>query len=248
MPAALITGCSKPNGIGVAIARALATDGFDLFLSYFDADMPPEPHPILAVQAALQAQGVQVVCEAVDLRPTEAPAQLMAAAYAAVGPVDVLVNNAAYSIDTTLAEMSATLLTDHLLVNGRAMMLLTQAFVELWQAGGKTSGGRVVNLTSGQGYSPMSDNIAYASSKGVVDAFTFNAAPELMRYGITINAVDPGPTDTGWMTDDLRAELAAHSPAGRVGTPEDAAQTVRWLVSGEAAWVTGQIIRARGGL
>jgi len=99
----------------------------------------------------------------------------------------------------------------------------------------------------GQMLGPMAGSIAYAASKGALDAFTITLADEVGKYGITVNAVDPGPTDTGWMTQEKRQELLPRYSLGRLGTPEDAAQLVAFLISSEADWITGQTIRSRGG-
>ena len=109
-------------------------------------------------------------------------------------------------------------------------------------------GGRVINLTSGQSVGPMPDEIPYITTKGAVEALTTSLSYSVMKKGITVNAVDPGATDTGWISPDLYAELVAASPAGRVGTPQDAAQIILLLASTQAGWVTGQIIHARGGV
>jgi 3-oxoacyl-[acyl-carrier protein] reductase len=94
----------------------------------------------------------------------------------------------------------------------------------------------------------MPGELPYAATKGAVDAFTVTLAAELAPRGITVNAVDPGITDTGWIPAALKAEWEAHAPLGRVGRPEDAAQLVRFLASAEAGWITGQIMHSRGGL
>jgi 3-oxoacyl-[acyl-carrier protein] reductase len=112
---------------------------------------------------------------------------------------------------------------------------------------GETDGGRIINLTSGQGIGPMPGELAYVATKGAVEAFTVSLSAEVAGLGITANAVDPGATDTGWMTPDLKAALASHAPQGRVGLPEDAARLVRFLASEEAGWITGQVIHSRGG-
>jgi len=93
----------------------------------------------------------------------------------------------------------------------------------------------------------MVGELAYAASKGAIEAFTRTLAAEVGHKGITVNAVNPGPTDTGWMGEDLGRELAAKFLAGRVGQPEDAARLVAFLASDEAAWITGQIINSEGG-
>jgi 3-oxoacyl-[acyl-carrier protein] reductase len=94
----------------------------------------------------------------------------------------------------------------------------------------------------------MPDNLPYAITKGSIDALTTSLSPTLAKKGITSNAIDPGPTDTGWMTPDLLAQLAASAPMGRVGLPRDAANLAVFLASDEAQWITGQILRSRGSL
>lgn len=115
------------------------------------------------------------------------------------------------------------------------------------RAGIGAGDGRIVNVTSGQGLHAMPAELAYAATKGALDAFTTSLAAALARRGITVNAVDPGPTDTGWMSSDVRHDLLARAPSGRVGEPDDAARLVAFLASDAARWVTGQVIRSRGG-
>jgi 3-oxoacyl-[acyl-carrier protein] reductase len=93
----------------------------------------------------------------------------------------------------------------------------------------------------------MPGELVYAATKGAIEAFTVALAAEVGGKGITVNAVNPGPTDTGWMTGDLKRELSARFPTGRVGEPEDPARLVAFLASEEAAWITGQVIHSEGG-
>ena len=93
----------------------------------------------------------------------------------------------------------------------------------------------------------MPGELAYTASKGALEAFTRQLAAEVAHLGVTVNAVGPGPNDTGWIDDDLRAELLPRFPMGRFGRPEDAASLVAWLCSEEAGWVTGQVIHSEGG-
>jgi 3-oxoacyl-[acyl-carrier protein] reductase len=108
-------------------------------------------------------------------------------------------------------------------------------------------GGRVINFSSGQELGAMSDELAYAMSKAAIVTFTRSLAPSVMDRGLTVNAVNPGVTDTGWITPDLQQALMPMMPAGRFGTPEDAARVVTWLASDEAQWITGQVINSEGG-
>ena len=91
----------------------------------------------------------------------------------------------------------------------------------------------------------MPDELAYGATKGAIEAFTRSLAPAVAPKGITVNAVDPGPTDSGWITSELRDVLLPRFPMGRLGT--DAARLVAWLASPDAGWVTGQVIHSRGG-
>jgi 3-oxoacyl-[acyl-carrier protein] reductase len=93
----------------------------------------------------------------------------------------------------------------------------------------------------------MPDELAYVATKGAIEAFTVTLAAEVRHRGITVNAVNPGPTDTGWMTEELKSELSTRFPPGRVGKPEDAARLVAFLAGDEARWITGQIIHSEGG-
>ena len=159
-----------------------------------------------------------------------------------VGHPSVLVNNAAHSTRDGFEALDAATIDAHYAVNVRAPMLLS---VLLARAGRP---GRIVNLVSGQFLGPMPGELAYTASKGALEAFTRQLAAEVAHLGITVNAVGPGPNDTGWIDDDLRAELLPRFPMGRLGRPEDAAPLVAWLCSDEAGWVTGPGHPLRGRL
>ena len=107
--------------------------------------------------------------------------------------------------------------------------------------------GRVVLFTSGQHLGPMASELPYAISKGAIHQMTLSLADALAERGITVNAVNPGPTDTGWATPDLTERVGRSLPRGSWGSPDEAAAVVAWLVSDGAASVTGQVINAEGG-
>jgi 3-oxoacyl-[acyl-carrier protein] reductase len=129
-------------------------------------------------------------------------------------------------------------------VNLRATALLSVEFARCYPGG---PGGRIISFTSGPSLGPMLKELAYAATKGAIEAFTATLAAEVGHKGITVNAVNPGPTDTGWMTEEIKRELSAKMPAGKVGEPEDAARLVAFLARDEARWITGQTIHSEGG-
>ncbi len=124
------------------------------------------------------------------------------------------------------------------------MALLSVEFARRY---GNGSGKRIVNLSSGQARGPMVDELAYVATKGAIEAFTLSLSAEVATLGITVNAVNPGPTDTGWMTEWLKAELVRKTGLGRLGQPEDAARLIAFLCSDAAGWITGQVIHSEGG-
>jgi 3-oxoacyl-[acyl-carrier protein] reductase len=246
---ALVTGATRLGGIGAAVCRALAAEGADVAFTHwraYDRRFPwagadDEPAQLAA---ALRAQGVRALALEADLADPATPARLLDRVAADLGQLRILVNNAAYSTNDGYAALDAATLDAHYAVNVRAMALLSVGFARRYAGG---AGGRIVNFSSGQGRGPMPDELAYAASKGAVEAFTVSLSPAVAPLGITVNAVNPGPTDTGWIGPDLARELLPKFPFGRLGAPDDAARLVAWLASDDAAWITGQIINSEGG-
>ena len=249
---AVITGVSRKIGIGAAIARALAEVGCNIFTTYFrpyDATMPwgSQDHEALEIIEELQKMGVEAAGLELDLSQPTAAAELFAVVQERFGQANILINNAAYSTSENIDTLNSRSLDSHFAVNVRGMALLCQKFVQQFGEGEQVRNGRIINISSGQSYGPMPDELAYVASKGAVEAFSLSLSAELASRGITVNAIDPGITDTGWIPDDLRQILVDRAPMGRLGTPQDAARLVRFLASPEAAWITGQLIRSRGG-
>jgi 3-oxoacyl-[acyl-carrier protein] reductase len=246
---AVVTGASRRRGIGSAICHALAGRGADVFFTHwapFDRTqhVGEDPEAPAALGEELRGMGVRAEGMALDLSLPDSAERLLDAVAERLGPPSILVNNAAYSTRDGFERLDAENLDVHYAVNLRATALLSVGFARRYPGG---SGGRIINFTSGQSLGPMPDEIAYASTKGAIEAFTVTLAAEVGHKGITVNAVDPGPTDTGWMTGELKEELAAKFPAGKVGEPEDAARLVAFLAGDEARWITGQIIHSEGG-
>ncbi|WP_022892105.1 SDR family oxidoreductase [Agromyces subbeticus] len=242
---ALITGAGRRNGIAWSIATSLAADGWDIAFSHlgeYDRRMSlggdPDRDPA-ALEAELHAIGGRALGIDADLADPEVPGRLIDRASAELGPVGALVLSHAESVDSGILDTSVESFDRHFAVNTRAAWLLLRAFAEQVPAGG----GRIVALTSDH----VVGNVPYGASKGALDRIVIAAARELAPHGITANLVNPGPVDTGWMDDATRAALTSAQPSGRLGTPDDAARLVRFLVSHEARWVTGQLIMSDGG-
>jgi 3-oxoacyl-[acyl-carrier protein] reductase len=230
---------SRSEGIGFAIARRLVADGFAVFTQGWEAHDAAQPWG--AGDVPLR-EGLAGHLEA-DLADPEAPAAVLAAARIALGHVDVLVANHAASVGGTLDELTAAAIDTALVVNVRGTLLLVKEFA----TGFEGDHGRVVLFTSGQGRGPMPGELPYVASKAALSGSVVSLADALAPRGITLNAVNPGPTNTGWAPEDVRREVEAAMPHGRWGTPEDAARLVAWLASEESGWVTGQVIDSDGG-
>jgi 3-oxoacyl-[acyl-carrier protein] reductase len=237
--AVLLTGVGRAASIAHGIAEALAADGWDLALVGRAAG---EAHPedVGALLPRLEAAGARVVRLDADLADPDAPGRVVREAEAALGqPLDGLVLSHSHSVDSSILDTTVESFDAHLAVNARAAWLLIRAFAE----SERTGAGRIVALTSDH----VIHNLPYGVSKGALDRIVLAAAGELAPLGITANLVDPGPVDTGWMTDGIRAALTARQPTGRLGTPRDAAAIVRFLLADEGGWITGQRIRGDGG-
>jgi 3-oxoacyl-[acyl-carrier protein] reductase len=228
---ALVTGADNPRGIGRAVCHALAARGATVACTV-------EPGST-AAEAELGAVPIEA-----DLADPEAPEALLGAVEAFVGRPSILVNNAAHSTRDSYATLDAATLDAHYAVNVRAPALLS---CELARRHPRGTPGRIVNLTSGQSFGPMRGELAYTATKGALEIFTVQFAAEVAELGITVNAVGPGPNDTGWMDDALREALLPRFPMGRIGRPEDAAALIAFLCSEEAGWITGQVVHSEGG-
>jgi 3-oxoacyl-[acyl-carrier protein] reductase len=232
MRAALVTGVSRRAGIGFAIAQRLAEAGGRIFTQGWT------PHD--ATQPWGADEGFAPSIEA-DFGEADAPARVVAAAREALGPLDVLVGNHARSGLGRLDELTAEHLDAFLHENVRASLLLVREFASQFEG----EEGRVVLITSGAHLAPMTREVAYAVSKGALAVATATLADELAERGITVNCVNPGPTDTGWGLAEV--DPGPRMPFGRWGEPDDAARLVAWLASPDARWITGQVIDSEGG-
>ena len=247
---ALITGASRGNGIGAATCRALSTQGANILFTTWLAYDREQPHGAdekgpMALEAELQSAGVQARRLEIDLAHPDSAARVLDAAEEWLGLPDVLVNNAAYSTRDGFGLLDAAKLDAHYAVNMRCTFLLSVEFARRAKELGRQSG-RIISMSSGQTWGPMPGELAYAATKGAIEAFTLSLASELAPLGITVNAVDPGATDTGWMTEQMRCDWSVASGVERINKPDDAARVIVFLASDAARHMTGQVLHARG--
>jgi 3-oxoacyl-[acyl-carrier protein] reductase len=246
---ALVTGVSRRKGIGFAIARRLAILGADIFIhsfSPYDADREwgADPDGIEGLIATLQEYGTRIAHAEGDFLDPAVPSQIVDAAVETFGHIDISIANHTYSTMGNLEELTATEIDTHLQINVRGTLLLVQAFAAQHRT---PTGGRVVLLTSGQHLNPMPGELSYIASKGALHQLTLSLSAHLIRRGITVNAVNPGATDTGWASGELYESIQALNPQGRWGQPEDAARLIGWLATDDAQWITGQVLNSAGG-
>ncbi len=247
---AIVTGVGRRAGIGFAIAEELLRAGARVLVQSWtphDVAQPwgADPVGIEGVLDALGGTGPRLAHIAADFADPDAPARVVHHAVETFGAVDIVVANHARSSLQGLAELTADELDLCWAVNTRASVLLAKEFAAAHDD--RRPGGRVVFFTSGQHLAPMSRELPYAISKGAIHLLTLSISDALDDRGITVNTINPGPVDTGWADDELARTVAGRFPAGRWGTPADVARLVRWLVSDEGAWITGQVINSEGG-
>ena len=244
----LLTGVGRRRSIGSGLALGLAEDGWDLLLSYwapYDERLGYErgEHDTSDVAAECRRFGSKVEVVPADLASVEAPASLVEAA-SALGDLSGLVMSHCESVDSSVLDTTIESWERHFAVNARAVWLLIKAFAEHLPAEPTTTvTGRIVALTS----DVAAHNLPYGASKGALDRIVVAAAVELADRGIRANVINPGPIDTGWMSSQVREAGVAQTPAGRLGTPRDTADLVRFLMSDAGGWINGQVLYSNGG-
>lgn len=244
MPSVLITGAGRRAGIAAACAVALAQAHWDVGISHwrpydsdqFSSSRDEEPLELLE---KLRSLGARAEAIEVDLDDPIGPFHLFEELESRMGPFSAVVAAHCRDIELPLMRTTADEFDRHFAVNARSVALLIQEFAARLPG----SDGRIVAFTS----DALADNVPYGISKRALDGIILAAALELGPRGIRANCINPGPTDTGWISDDMHRELSVRSPLGRVGVPEDSAHLVSFLLSPEGAWITGQVLHSDGG-
>jgi 3-oxoacyl-[acyl-carrier protein] reductase len=278
----LVTGANNPFGIGAAVAEAFAAQGAAIFITYLrsrpeefgidaataaEAMIPGEPFYRArnaeapdAVLGHLREQAVGIGSAETDLADPEVIPRLFDRVEETLGPVDILINNAAYSVPDGFsssapsqedwagrmrAMVDASSHDRHFAVNSRAMALLMAEYARRHVSRG-AAWGRVVNIST-DGADCFPGEVSYGASKAALESYSRSAAIELGRYGITVNVVAPGPIQTGWIPAAAEQPIVEDIPLRRMGRPDDVADVVVFLASEQARWVTGQRLFVGGG-
>ncbi|EKN3597525.1 SDR family oxidoreductase [Yersinia enterocolitica] len=237
---AIVTGASR--GIGAAIAERLAQEGYTVLTNYSRADDEAE-----ALVRKIQQAGGNALSAKGDISDPAAVAQLFTKAETAFGGVDVLVNNAGIMSLSTVADSDDEHFDRQIAIN------LKGSFNGMREAARRLrNGGRIVNFSTSVVGLKLEKYAVYAATKAAVETMTAILAKELRGRDITVNAVAPGPTATDLFLNGKSAELiekmAKMAPLERLGTPEDIAAAVAFLVGKDGGWINGQVLRANGGL
>lgn len=272
---ALVTGAN--HGIGAATARALARQGAKVFITYYVPDSPYSKDELEEAKRvgvgsdqlylAMQQESSEVVLNDIrsqrgvavahefDLGKVDNITKLYNICESELGPVDILVNNHAHCVLETFDPAvvtddrpqifltSAEGIDRHFAVNARACALMMQEYLQRY-IGREARWGRIINLTTVLAHSW---NVSYAASKRALVSYSLSAAQEMGKYGITVNVLCPGATQTGYITPENEDKLTAQTPLQRIGQPEDVADVIVFLASEQARWLTGQLIYASGG-
>lgn len=238
----LITGVSRSKGIGATLAKRMSEAGAKVAahgFSDYDAQMQYSD-----AKTGLEQKGSEnvVYLEQSDLSVKGNAEKAVERANEALGGLDGLVLNHAYSTHAPIGEWTFEHINSHLIANVTASMLMMQSFASYAK-----NGGAVTLFTSGQYLGPMTSEVAYAVSKEAIRGLCSQAAAALAPQGIRVNCVNPGPNDTGYLDGEDYESVRKLFPAGRWGTPDDIAKLVHFLHSSQAEWITGQTIASEGG-
>lgn len=246
-PLALVTGAGRSAGIASSVVLGLARSGWNVAFTYwtpYDARMEwgVEPGAPAELQKKAASHGARTIAIEADLSDPAAPAQLFDSVERELGNVTALVLCHCESVDSGLLDTTVESFDLHFAVNARATWLLIREYGLRFR--GRHGSGRIVSLTSDH----TAGNLPYGASKGAMDRITLAAAHEFAHLGVTCNAINPGPTDTGWMTGEQKEDMARATPLGRIGAPQDCANLITFLCSAEGGWINAQLLHSDGGI
>lgn len=270
----LVSGANNPEGIGAAIAKKFYNEGHKVVLHGF-ADkqklskaIPEDPG--LERYYALNGQppettakqiGSDVLSFNCDLREERNIRELFAYAVKNCGHIDVLINNAAVGVpdsflpggsthslisDYELKSLSSKTIDSNFSINTKAAVLMMKEFVNQY-IDNKLTSGSIINISTDSAYGGFPEEVSYQASKLALESYTRSAAAEIGPIGLKVNAIEPGPVQSGWIDKELEALCSNNIPLGKIGKPEDIANCALFLASGHAAWITGQVIKVNGG-
>ena len=257
---AIITGANNPQGIGATTAFAFAREGAKVVLIYkkipraFDEskiDKNGADRYFAAnagnadvVESKLKEMNADYIILESDITDEKAVKEIYAAVMGKYGRVDVLVNNAADGdmdgIDT-IETITQSVIDDTFAVNVRGTLMMIREMIHH-----RGDYGRIINLSTDSAQ-VFAGQITYGASKATLEALTRSIAMEVGQYGITVNSVAPGPTQTGWIDEELEKAVIPLIPMGKLIQPEDIAETILFLSSEQARMLTGQVIKVSGG-
>jgi 3-oxoacyl-[acyl-carrier protein] reductase len=233
---AIVTGAS--SGIGRAIAERLARDGAMVIVNYGTSMDKAK-----AVVAGIESNGGQAVAIQGDMSQVSDVRRLVQETMQRFGRLDILVNNAGMALFKPLVETTEQEFDEIVALNAKGPYFAMQEAAKVVEPGG-----RIVNISTDGTHMSFANVTAYLGTKGVLEQFTKGLALELAPKGVTVNTVSPGFTDTAMIPDAFRETGAEMSPLKRLGTPQDIADVVAFMVGDEARWLTGQNIHAGGGV
>lgn len=233
---AIVTGAS--SGIGRAIAERLARDGAMVIVNYGTSMDKAK-----AVVAGIESNGGQAVAIQGDMSKVSDVRRLVRETMQRFGRLDILVNNAGMALFKPLVETTEQEFDEIVALNAKGPYFAMQEAAKVIEPGG-----RIVNISTDGTHMGFANVTAYVGTKGALEQFTKGLAIELAPKGVTVNTVSPGFTDTVMIPDAFRETGAEMSPLKRLGTPQDIADVVAFMVSDEARWLTGQNIHAGGGV